>query len=400
MRSRCCPEDTAARLGGDEFAILLEDTPPQRAVEVAGLLLEALGSAFPSHLGGHRHVVEASVGVAGIEEGGPGAEDLMRDADLAMYVAKERGKGCVAVYDAALHARAVELLELRTDLAEAIREGQLVLHYQPTVDLRTQTVSGFEALVRWAHPTRGLLFPGDFIGEAERSGLVVPMGEWVLREACRAAVGMQVDGDGPSMAVNVAAAQLAQPGFAETVLDVLRTAGLPPHRLVLEITETAVVEDIETSVVLLGGLREHGVRVAIDDFGTGYNSLSSLAALPADVLKVDKSFVDRLGGAQADSSLVEAILAMSTALSLVTVAEGVEDADQARWLHQHAASTGQGYLWSRPVPLEAAVALLRDGLPQVSDIAGAPVAQAPPEPPVALHLVTAAEDPAPGSAIA
>ncbi len=354
------PGDTTARLGGDEFAVLLPDTDLDAAARIAQGLLAELTEPFEAAR--VSHVVQASIGVAGVERGAHNDPHLMRNADVAMYHAKDLGKGCAATYDAVLHSRALERLQLRAELAHAIETGQLVLHYQPTVDLQSQQVSGFEALVRWQHPERGLLPPGEFIEEAERSGLIVGLGEWVLREACRAAVRMAPGVEGPSMAVNVAADQLCDPTFHDLVLDSLAQSGLSPRRLVLEITETAIVHDLDTSMTMLRALRDLGIRVALDDFGTGYNSLASLIQMPVDVLKVDKSFVDRLGGPDHDSALVEVILAMSSAMGLVTVAEGVEGCEQAQWLHDHEATLGQGFWWSRPVELEAALAILESGI--------------------------------------
>jgi len=280
-----------------------------------------------------------------------------------MYWAKDRGKGTVAVYEAGLHAQALERLALRSELQRAIRDKQMVLHYQPTVDLDTQRITGFEALVRWNHPVRGLVSPAEFIPVAEQSGLIVPLGSWVLREACRAGSAMQNEWHQPTMAVNIAAQQLARGDFVDEVVDVLRLTRLPAERLVLEITESVLLDDMEGTVAALSRLRELGVRVAIDDFGTGYSSLSYLAQLPVDVLKVDKSFIDQVAGA-GDPSLVEAIIGMSRKMRLATVAEGVEQAEQAAWLRSARCSMGQGYLWSKPVELVAAREMLLRGLPR------------------------------------
>ncbi|VXB97921.1 putative bifunctional diguanylate cyclase/phosphodiesterase [Nocardioides sp. AX2bis] len=369
------PQDTVARLGGDEFAVLLDDTDLDAAGDAARLVLETLDGTFV--VGGRRHRLQASVGLAGTATGARTSRELMRNADVAMYHAKSQGKGCLALYDESLHARAMELLALRGELAEAIPGGQLLLHFQPTVALESQSVTGFEALVRWQHPERGLLMPDDFIPVAEQSGLVVPLGAWVLAEACRAGAALDREGGPLFMAVNVAAQQLTHPAFHDTVVDALAASGLPAERLVLEVTETVILDDVERGVATLAALRGLGVRVAIDDFGTGYNSLSNLAVLPVDVLKVDRSFVQRLGGSEDASSLVEAILAMSDALRLETVAEGVELAQQATWLREHRAVMAQGFLWSRPVALEEARSILVAGVPRTggADPAGSAAGQ-------------------------
>jgi len=351
--------DTAARLGGDEFAILMEDADVASAHEVALRLLDAL--AVPVAVDEHLHPVRASIGMAVAVPGEATGEETLRNADVAMYWAKDRGKSTVAVYEAGLHAEALERMALRGELQRAIREDQLTLHYQPTVDLATHRITGFEALVRWNHPTRGLLPPLEFIPVAEQSGLIVPLGSWVLLAACRAGAGMQSDWHQPTMAVNIAAQQLAKPDFVEEVVDVLRRTRMPAERLVLEITESVLLDDMVGTIATLARLRDRGIRVAIDDFGTGYSSLSYLDQLPVDVLKVDKSFVDKVCADASDTRLVEAIITMSHTMRLTTVAEGVEQPEQAAWLKHARCSLGQGFLWSRPVELDAARELLVTG---------------------------------------
>jgi diguanylate cyclase (GGDEF)-like protein/PAS domain S-box-containing protein len=359
LRSLLRAGDTAARLGGDEFAILLDSADLQFATGFAERIRQVLQS--PVQLDDRLIPVQASIGLAQAVPGELTAEEVLRNADVAMYLAKDSGKAGVASYEPKVHIEALQRLELRADLQRALSRSELVLHYQPTVDLTTGRVAGFEALVRWQHPSRGLMGPGVFIPMAEESGLIQPLGSWVLREATAAAAGMQRVGCRPSMSVNVSAQQLSQVGFVEQVLEILASTGLPSDRLVLEITETVVLRDLDRVVPRLVALREHGVRIAIDDFGTGYSSLTYLSQLPVDVLKVDKSFIDRVTTDQHDASLAGAIIDLGSRMNLQTVAEGVERSEQASWLQAARCRYGQGYLWSKPVELAEAYRLLNHG---------------------------------------
>jgi diguanylate cyclase (GGDEF)-like protein/PAS domain S-box-containing protein len=345
-------EDTAARLGGDEFAVLMEDTDLATATQVAHRLLGTL--AAPVEIDGQLHVVRASIGLAEAVPGRSNSTDTMRNADVAVDMAKERGKSSLAIYDPTWHRQAVETFAVRQELEIAIATDQLTLVYQPIVTLDTHAVTGFEALVRWDHPERGQLSPEAFIPLAEQSGLIVPLDDWVLRAAVRGCASLQSADHRPTISVNVSAKQLTQPGFDEIVLATLADARLPADRLVLEVTESALVDELDVGVKALVQLRSRGVRVAIDDFGTGYTSLSHLARLPVDELKVDRSFIEQLGHGNHDGTLVSTFLATAQGMRLLTVAEGVEDAHQARWLHDAGCDLGQGFLWSRPVDLATA----------------------------------------------
>ena len=285
------------------------------------------------------------------------AEDTLRNADVAMYFAKDRGKGRVAVYDSALHETALRRLQVRSELGHAVRNGELVLHYQPVYELKSGQLEGFEALVRWQHPVRGLLYPDEFVEIAEQSDLIVPLGGWVLQEAGRvAAAELSAPGQRPMRAGNVSARQLAEPDFGEDVLSALATSGLEPARLVLEITETALVNDRPAAVEALDALCALGVQMAVDDFGTGYSSLSYLADLPVSILKIDRSFVSGIG--HGGESLIKAIISLGDNLGLVTLAEGVQNPEQEAWLIGAGCRVGQGFLWSRPLTLSAARAVV------------------------------------------
>lgn len=354
--------DTAARLGGDEFAVLMEDVGIAEAREIAQRIQEAIN--LPITVNDHLLSIRASIGLAVAVPGEIQGEDALRNADVAMYRAKDNGKSGVAVYEPRVHSEALERLQLRADLQKAIRSDELLLHFQPTVKLASGEIVGFEALVRWLHPSRGLVAPGQFIPMAEQSGLIVPLGSWVLREACFAAVSLLLEAPDARMSVNVAAQQLVQPGFVQEVRRTLADSGLAADRLVLEITESVVLHGLDKVIPKLVALRALGIRIAIDDFGTGYSSLSYLRNLPVDVLKVDKSFIDRVTVDSQDAALTEAIIAMGNRMELITVAEGVEDSGQAAWLSAVDCDYGQGFLWSRPVPLPSARELLtRQGAP-------------------------------------
>ena len=346
IRSVTATGDTPARLGGDEFAILLEDRGGvDRAVDVGERLLSLLRE--PVTLGGFELAVPASVGVA---VAGPGmtTSGLLRDADIAMYEAKRAGKSQIKIFDPAMRLPATRHLEFRTELGLAIERGQMRLMFQPMVDLHTGVAVGAEALIRWQHPTRGLIPPDVFIPVAERAGLIGPIGEWVLNESFRQATTWQ--GGGPrTISVNVSALQIRQDDFVGQVHAALLRHDLEPGLVTLEITESMLVEEVEASNGNLEQLRALGIRIAIDDFGTGYCSLSYLQRFPVDIVKIDRRFVEELGEVGKSSTLASMILQMTAALGVTSVAEGIENPDQLRVLRSLGCDIGQGYLLSHPL---------------------------------------------------
>ena len=354
LRGRLRPEDTLARFGGDEFAVIVEDVgDPDKAVRVAERIAEAFGDPFG--LEGRELYISASIGIALGNAPDDTAEDLLRDADTAMYRAKESGAGH-SVFDPAMRERAVGRLELENDLRRAVERGEFVIRYQPIVRLDGGAVCAVEALVRWEHPERGLLNPGGFVPAAEESGLIVPMGEQVLREACR--TGRRWQEEHPRMpplvvSVNLSARQLARPDLAETVERTLAETGLEARSLSLDVTETAYVGALEGNTGALARLRGMGVGVSIDDFGTGYSSLAYLKRLPADAVKIDRSFVAGLGEDIEDTAIVGTVIDLAHTFGMEAVAEGVETEEQAGVLGQMGCDMAQGYHFARPLPPEA-----------------------------------------------
>ena len=358
--------DTAARLGGDEFALLLtsHDTA-QDADAIAGRLLTDLSR--PISIGGRQIRPGMSIGVATSDSLG-GAKDLVRAADGAMYAAKKAGKGRVEVYQPRHHAAELASQQLRVDLQQALDEQQFVLHYQPIVDLVTGSITCFEALLRWQHPTRGLVPPGEFIPLAEESDLIVSIGRWVLRNACIDAGAWQRSGSrgaGVKVSINLSARQFRAPGLVTEVTAAAAAASLDPHLLTLELTETLLLEDSAVTMSRIEDLRALGITLALDDFGTGYSSLSYLRRFPIDALKMDKSFLDEVAGNLQDEALVRGIVDLGSTLNLQVVAEGVETAEQAAALAALGCPFGQGYHFARPVPqLEALRLITQPRLPQ------------------------------------
>jgi diguanylate cyclase (GGDEF)-like protein/PAS domain S-box-containing protein len=359
LRTSVRPGDTVARMGGDEFAILIEAAPSDTATTVAQRIINRLRA--PIELEGKPIVCQGSVGISAGSTAA-GAEELLRHADLAMYAAKQSGKGRYAAFDPSMLSVATERVELEADLRRAVRERTLGLAFQPIVRMPHGVISGAEALVRWEHPKRGNIPPTDFIPLAEESDLIVELGRFVLIEACRAAKRFQ---DAPeherfSVSVNVAARQLVSPWLVKEVREALEETELEPDSLVLEITEGALMDDARAIVPALQSLKNLGVQLAIDDFGTGWSSLSRLRSFPVDKLKIDRSFVNEIRAAHDDAPIATAVIAMAHSLSLTTVAEGVETAEQLAFLHQHGCEEVQGFLLGRPMAADALVALLSE----------------------------------------
>jgi diguanylate cyclase (GGDEF)-like protein/PAS domain S-box-containing protein len=350
--------DTLARFGGDEFTILCEDVDDEGdALEVTQRLVVAM--SYPLALPGGEVFVSMSVGIALSGSGESGAA-LLRNADVAMYRAKERGPSHSQVYEVDDEQNVVSRLRTSNELHRALERQELELHYQPVVDLHTQSLVGMEALVRWRHPTRGLLLPHEFIPLAEDSGLIVPVGAWVLKEACRQATEWKAirtengqDNARLNISVNVSAVQLADPGFPRQVAEAIQVSGIDPDQLWLEITESALMRDADDAVVVLQAFRELGLHVEIDDFGTGYSSLSYLQRFPVETLKIDRSFVEDLDQRSDNAAIVRAIIGLGDSLGLSIIAEGVERQSQVARLQVLGCHLAQGFLFGRPLPARA-----------------------------------------------
>ena len=363
LQSALRASDTLARFGGDEFAVLCEGLQHRDdALEVAERLRDALRQ--PVTLGGREHYVSASVGIAVAQSPHARSEALLRDADAAMYVAKERSRGRHEVFDERLRGRTLERLRVDNALRGAVERGEMRLAYQPLVSLEDGRMCGVEALVRWTHPELGPVPPDRFITAAERNGLIVGIGTWVLEEACRQAVAWRRghgDGTALEVSVNVSAHQLTEPHFAAVVEGALERAGASPHELALELTESALIRTAQLPLAALETLRSLGVRVALDDFGTGYSSLSYLERFPLDALKIDRGFVKALDERPATEAIFSAIVAMGDALGLDVVAEGIENADQLERVRAAGCRIAQGYHFAPPAGPEAIEELLRSG---------------------------------------
>jgi diguanylate cyclase (GGDEF)-like protein len=349
------PEDTVARLSGDEFAILLESiTEASDAGRVAERIEEAL--SFPINLAGAEVVTSASMGIVTSSMAHDQPEQLLRSADMAMYRAKAAGRARYEMFDRAMHTDALARLQLETDLRRAVELDEFRLHYQPLVSLRTGRITGLEALVRWQHPDRGLVHPADFIPIAEETGLIVPMGRWVLNEACRQVREWQIahPRDEPlTIGVNLSAKQFSQPDIVDQISSAIAASGIEARSLRIEITEAAIIDKAKSASGLLQSIRDLGVQVYLDDFGTGYSSLSYLHGLPIDAIKIDRAFVSSMDTDDKNLRLVRTILTLSEIVGVRAQAEGISTAEQLRELRSLSCEQGQGYLFSAPITKEA-----------------------------------------------
>ena len=351
--------DTVARLGGDEFVLILTERADEcLSTSVVQRIMDAI--ARPLTVDGHEFVLGCSIGVAVYPSDGSDPETLIKNADIAMYRAKETGRNNFQFYTATMNERLLERLRIEGDLRSAVERGEFVLHYQPQIDLRSGRATGMEALIRWQHPTLGMIPPLRFIGLAEETGLIVPMGDWVLRTACAQAKAWQQAGFSElRIAVNLSARQFTQHDLVQSIADVLQDTGLAAHHLELELTESLVMTDIDRAIDILIKLKELGVHLSLDDFGTGYSSLSYLKRLPFDTLKIDQSFVCDITTAPEDEAIVASIISLANNLKRHVIAEGVETKEQLTYLRRHGCNHMQGYYFSKPAPADVVERLLR-----------------------------------------
>ncbi len=358
--------DTVARLGGDEFVIVMRETEQDTISTTAvSRILEAV--AEPMAVEGHQLVLTCSVGIAVYPTHAQDPEQLVEYADVAMYSAKQSGRNNFQFYDAALNERALARLMLESALRIAVERNEFRLHYQPQVDLKNGCIVGMEALIHWRHPTLGIVPPTEFIGLAEESGLIVQIGEWVLREACRQNKAWQTAGLGLlRVAVNLSPRQFAHPDLVRSIDSILAESGLAPRYLEIELTENLIMMEITRAVDILMQLKANGIQLSIDDFGTGYSSLSYLKQFPIDVLKIDRTFVKDIGTDPDDEAIVKSIIALAHSLKLHVIAEGVETAEQLAFLAQHDCDEFQGFYFSRPLAPEVFTRLLQEQVSQRS----------------------------------
>jgi len=354
--------DTVSRQGGDEFVVLLTEAEQwEDAAIVAARMLIAVSETH--FIDNHDLHITTSIGVSVFPDDGEDAETLIKNADTAMYQAKENGRQSYQFFKPAMNVRAVERQSIGESLRRAVERQEFVLNYQPKINLKTGAITGAEALIRWNHPTRGIVSPAQFIPIAEESGLIRPIGDWVLREACQQARSWVDAGLPPtSVAVNVSATELRDETYVQRLYATLSRTGIDPRSLELELTESVLMKHAHSAAIILQALRRSGVQVALDDFGTGYSSLSYLRDFPIDSLKIDQSFVSEVTSAGDDTSIVTAVISMARSLDLRVVAEGVETKEQLQFLQAQECDEGQGYYFSRPVPAEEFATLLRTGI--------------------------------------
>jgi diguanylate cyclase (GGDEF)-like protein len=346
LRELARETDTVARMGGDEFAILQAGvSQPVDAGSLARRVIESVSQ--PYEIDGQQVNIGTSIGIAMGPGDGHNPDALMRNADLALYRAKEDGRGAFRFFEPEMDAQMQERRTMEVDLRRALTADQFELHYQPIVNLATDEVSAFEALIRWHHPLKGLVPPSAFIPLAEEIGCIVAIGEWVIRQACATAVTWPAD---VKVTVNLSPAQFRSPGLVQVVTGALATSGLPADRLELEITESILLQDNETTLGMLYQLRELGVMIAMDDFGTGYSSLSYLQSFPFDRIKIDRSFVKDIGDSVGSINIVRAVVAMAKGLGMATTAEGVETQEQRDSVYSEGCTEMQGFLFSKPLP--------------------------------------------------
>lgn len=350
------PLDLVARLGGDEFVVLLESVANAReGVLIAEKIFQALKAPF--HLEGHDLIVGGSIGIVLGNASYAHASELIRDADIAMYRAKSSGRGCYQIFDPVMQIQAAERLRLESDLRRALEQQEFVLHYQPILALSPEVLRGFEALVRWQHPKQGLRSPAEFIAVAEETGLIVPLGDWILRAACCQLKRWQLEfpaAQSLTMSVNVSAAQLQEPNFLERIDQILVETGVAGSNLVLEITESLLIQEVDQTYQLLKQLQTRKIGVSIDDFGTGYSSFSYLHQLPISTLKIDRLFTNSMLQSDRNHRIIETILMLARQIGLKTIAEGIETEEQLTHLKQLGCDLGQGYLFDRPLTVEVA----------------------------------------------
>jgi EAL domain-containing protein (putative c-di-GMP-specific phosphodiesterase class I) len=349
------PGDSIARLGGDEFVILLENiNDPAYTVIVAKRIREKL--AVPIDIKGHKIFTSISIGIALGSAGYERPEQVLRDADIAMYEAKGRGNASYEIFDTEMHANIMDRMQLVADLQGAVENKELILYYQPIIDLNTQQLTGFEALVRWNHPKRGLIYPMEFIPLAEEHGLIYQIGAWILHEACRELKLLQTryPAQPPlSMSVNISSRQFSQQDLVEILSRFLNETGVDPHSVILEITESMIMENVDAAVGTMNRLRNMGIRLHIDDFGTGHSSLSYLQLFPVNALKIDRSFINKLTAGGNNQEIITHIVSLAKSLNFEVIAEGIEMEHQLAKIKNLHCGYGQGFLFARPMAFNA-----------------------------------------------